>query len=114
MKSNKWISKVVTVLIISILSVSVALASPLSKAKAEGLIGEQPNGYIGIVKQNAPADVKALVADVNTKRKAGYQKIAKKQGTGLSDVERVGGNTAIDKTLSGNYIRTAGGAWRKK
>lgn len=114
MKSNKWIGKIITVLFISLLGASVALASPLSKAKADGLIGEQPSGYIGIVRQDAPADVKALVADVNAKRKAGYQKIAEKQGTGLSDVERVGGNTAIEKTLLGNYIRTADGAWRKK
>jgi uncharacterized protein YdbL (DUF1318 family) len=114
MKSNNWISKVFLMLMISILSVSVALASPLTKPKADGLIGEQANGYIGLVKQSAPADIKSLVRDVNAKRKAGYQKIAAKQGTSLSDVEKVGGNTAIEKTLRGNYIRSANGSWRKK
>jgi len=114
MKSNNWISKVFLMLLISILSVSVAIASPLSKPKADGLIGEQANGYIGLVKQDVPADIKKLVKDVNAKRKAGYQKIAAKQGTSLSDVEKVGGNTAIEKTLRGNYIRNAGGSWRKK
>ena len=114
MKSNNWISKVFLMLLISILSVSVAIASPLSKPKADGLIGEQANGYIGLVKQNVPSDIKNLVKDVNAKRKAGYQKIAAKQGTSLSDVEKVGGNTAIEKTLRGNYIRNAGGSWRKK
>jgi uncharacterized protein YdbL (DUF1318 family) len=114
MKSNNWISKVFLMLIISILTVSVAVASPLTKPKADGLIGEQANGYIGLVKQDVPADIKRLVKDVNAKRKAGYQKIAAKQGTSLSDVEKVGGNTAIEKTLRGNYIRNAGGSWRKK
>jgi uncharacterized protein YdbL (DUF1318 family) len=114
MKSNNWISKVFLMLIISILTVSVAVASPLTKPKADGLIGEQANGYIGLVKQDVPADIKRLVKDVNAKRKAGYQKIAAKQGTNLSDVEKVGGNTAIEKTLRGNYIRNAGGSWRKK
>jgi uncharacterized protein YdbL (DUF1318 family) len=114
MKSNNWISKVFLMLMISILSVSVALASPLTKPKADGLIGEQANGYIGLVKQSAPSDIKSLVRDVNAKRKAGYQKIAAKQGTSLSDVEKVGGNTAIEKTLRGNYIRSANGSWRKK
>jgi len=114
MKRNNWITNTFLALLISMLSISVAVASPLSQPKADGLIGEQANGYIGLVKQNVPADIKKLVNDVNAKRKAGYQKIAKKQGTSLAEVERVGGNTAIDKTLRGNYIRDASGAWRKK
>ena len=115
MKRNRWITSVFYVLLISLMAVSVAnAASPLAQPKADGLIGEQANGYIGLVKQNVPADVKALVNDVNARRKAGYQKISKRENTPLSQVERVGGNTAIEKTLSGNYIRDASGAWRKK
>lgn len=115
MKRNYWITNVFFALLISMMMVSVAVAaSPLTQPKADGLIGEQANGYIGLVKQNVPADVKKLVKDVNAKRKAGYQKIAAKQGTSLAEVERVGGSTAIDKTLRGNYIRNASGAWRKK
>lgn len=115
MKRNNWISNVFLALLLSMMAVSVAVAaSPLTQPKADGLIGEQANGYIGLVANNVPADIKKLVKDVNTKRKAGYQKIAAKQGTSLAEVERVGGNTAIDKTLRGNYIRDASGAWRKK
>jgi len=115
MKRNNWITTVFFALLISMMAVSVAVAaSPLKQPKADGLIGEQANGYIGLVKQNVPSDIKKLVNDVNAKRKAGYQKIAAKQGTSLAEVERVGGNTAIDKTLRGNYIRDASGAWRKK
>jgi len=115
MKSNNWITKVFFTLLVSLMTVSVAVAaSPLTKPKADGLIGEQANGYIGLVEQNVPANIKQLVKDVNAKRRAGYQNIAKKQGTSLSEVERVGGNTAIEKTLRGNYIRDASGGWRKK
>ena len=114
MKRNNWITNVFLALLISMMAMSVAIASPLSQPKADGLIGEQANGYIGLVKQNVPADIKKLVNDVNAKRRAGYQKIAKKQGTSLAEVERVGGNTAIEKTLRGNYIRDASGTWRKK
>ncbi len=115
MKRNNWISNVFLALLLSMMAVSVAVAaSPLTQPKADGLIGEQANGYIGLVANNVPADIKKLVKDVNAKRKAGYQKIAAKQGTSLAEVERVGGNTAIDKTLRGNYIRDASGAWRKK
>ncbi len=115
MKRKRWIINVFLALLISVMVVSVAsAASALTQPKADGLIGEQVNGYIGLVKQNLSADIKNLVNDVNARRKAGYQNIAKKQGTSLAEVERVGGNKAIEKTLSGNYIRDASGAWRKK
>ena len=114
MKRNNWITNVFLALLISMMAVSVAAASPLTKPKADGLIGEQADGYVGLVRQDVPADIRKLVNDVNAKRKAGYQKIAAKEGTSLKDVEKVGGNTAIEKTLKGNYIRDASGAWRKK
>ena len=115
-KKDHWMSRIFLVLLIGLLTVSVSVAgsSQLAKPKAEGLIGEQANGYIGLVNNNVPADIKKLVNDVNAKRKAGYQKIAKKQGVSLSEVEKVGGNTAFDKTLKGNYIRDNNGKWRKK
>jgi len=114
MKRNNWTKNLFLMLLINMMAISVAVASPLSQPKADGLIGEQENGYIGLVKQNVPADIKKLVNDVNARRKAGYQKISKRENTPLSQVERVGGNTAIEKTLRGNYIRDASGAWRRK
>lgn len=115
MKRNRWITSVFHALLVSLMAVSVAsAASPLAQPKADGLIGEQANGYIGLVKQNVPADVKALVNDVNARRKAGYQKISKREGLSLAETEKVGGNKAIEKTLPGNYIRDTSGAWRRK
>ena len=114
MKSNKLITTVFLSLLLSMMTVSTVNASPLTQPKADGLIGEQANGYIGLVTQNVPSDIKKLVNDVNAKRKAGYQKIASKQGTSLTEVEKVGGQTAIEKTLRGNYVREASGGWRKK
>ena len=115
MKSNNWTKNVFLALLISLLTLSVAVAaSSLAKPKADGLIGEQANGYIGLVTQNVPANVRKLVSEANANRKAGYQKIAAREGTRLADVERVGGKTAINKTLRGNYIRDASGTWRKK
>jgi uncharacterized protein YdbL (DUF1318 family) len=114
MKRNNWITNVFLALLISMMAVSVAVASPLTQPKADGLIGEQADGYVGLVRQDVPADIRKLVNDVNAKRKAGYQKIAAQQGASLRDVEKVGGNTAIEKTLKGNFIRDASGAWRKK
>lgn len=115
MKSNNWIRQIFTALLAGLLAVSIASASsPLTQPKADGLIGEQANGYLGLVTQNVPADIKKLVKETNAKRKAGYQKIAAKQGTSVSEVEKVGGMTAIEKTIRGNYIRDTSGTWRRK
>ncbi len=115
MNSNKWIRQFFVTLFIGLLTLSVAAGdSPLTQPKADGLIGEQADGYLGLVTQNAPANIKNLVNEVNAKRKAGYQEIAAKQGTPLSEVEKVGGKTAIEKTLPGNYIRDLNGNWIKK
>ena len=101
-------------LLICAVSISVAMAGPLDQPKADGLIGEQANGYLGLVSQGASPEIKSLVKDVNAKRKNRYRSIAQKQGVPLSDVEKVGGATAIEKTLRGNYIKDSSGRWRKK
>jgi len=118
MHSNKWTRQFFAMLFISLLTVSFAAIaaneSPLTQPKAAGLIGEQADGYVGFVTPNVPADVRQLVNEVNAKRKAGYQQIAAKQGTPVSEVEKVGGKTAIEKTLPGNYVRDLNGNWYKK
>ncbi len=101
-------------LIILSLGISLAMAGALDQPKADGMIGEQADGYLGLVRQDVPPDIKALVRDVNAKRKARYQSIAGKQGVPLFEVEKVGGTTAIDRTLRGNYIKDSSGKWRKK
>ena len=63
---------------------------------------------------SAPADVRALVNDVNAKRRARYQQIARQQNAPLSEVEKVGGITAIDKTPRGQYVMDASGRWVRK
>lgn len=102
------------VALLSVLLATGALAASLSDAKEQGWIGEKPDGYIGLVRTDAPADVKALVDDVNAKRRAEYQRIAQQQGAPLNEVEKVGGMTAIEKTRPGHYVMNSAGRWRRK
>ncbi len=117
-KRDNWTTRTFATVLrsvaISMLAVSVAAASALTQPKADGWVGEQANGYLGLVRDDAPVEIKALIKDVNAKRKAGYQRIATAQGTSLADVEKVGGNKAFEKTAAGNYVRDASGRWRKK
>ena len=86
----------------------------LQDAKAQGLLGEQPNGYLGLVKANASAEVKRLMADINARRKQEYQAIAQRNHTQLHVVEALAGKKAIERTPSGQFIRLPSGQWTKK
>jgi len=88
-------------------------ATDLHAAKQAGLIGEKPDGYLGLVR-SAPADVRELVTRINRKRRAHYQEIAARNGTTLRQVELLAGKKAIRKTPSGYYIQTPSGQWRRK
>lgn len=87
-------------------------AMDLKQAKAEGLVGEQRNGYLGVVVNNPEA--RKVVSEVNAKRKKLYQQLAKKNQVSLSSVEQLGGEKAISKTRSGHFIKNSAGQWVKK
>lgn len=96
-----------------LISTSCVLALDLKEAKNSGLVGEQLNGYLGIVDKSAGSDVQALVNDINAKRKAKYEAIASQNSTSLETVELLAGKKAVEKTQVGNYVQTATG-WKKK
>jgi len=89
-------------------------AIELADAKAQGLVGEANNGYIAVVKQPASADVKALVNEVNTKRKALFQRAANKTGISTSQVSDRSYELAVEKTARGHYYQNTAGDWVKK
>ena len=103
----------VLMLLLSLTSLS-AYAATLNQAKAQGLIGEQANGYIGFVTGSPKAQLQSLVNSVNAKRRQEYQLIAKKNATNVQTVEKIAGAAAIRKTTKGHYVRAPGGQWLKK
>jgi uncharacterized protein YdbL (DUF1318 family) len=86
----------------------------LEEAKTQGAVGEQPNGYLGVVRSGVAAEVQALVNDVNQKRRQMYEDIARRNSTKLEAVEMLAGKTAIDNTRPGNFVRSSSGQWVKK
>ena len=85
--------------------------SALGAAKASGQLGEQPNGYLGVIKPGGQAEEIARL--INQARRAEYQKVAKDNGIGLADVEAIAGKKAIDRTPQGQFIQL-NGQWLKK
>lgn len=88
-------------------------ASPLSDAKASGLIGEMTTGYLGSPLSKVPADIETLINDINHKRKQKYKSIADHNKISLASVEELAAKKAMEKTLAGQWINLGGG-WTKK
>jgi hypothetical protein len=99
------------------LLLALGLAAPagaldLGEAKAKGLVGEQADGYVGVVAGGAEAS--ALAKQVNAKRRAEYAEIAEKRGTTVEAVAALAGRKLVERTPSGQYVRGTGGGWVKK
>lgn len=94
------------------LLIQSASAVTLQEAKAAGLVGEQSNGYAGLVTKASP-EVQSLVQSINQRRKAKYQSIAKANHASLAAVQSFAGQKTMQKTPKGQYIQKQG-AWVKK
>lgn len=97
-----------------VLAAGVAFAGPLDGPKQEGLIGERPDGYVGFVVDEIPADVKKLVDRTNKERRAEYEKVAQQNGTSVEAVEAIFGEKLIARQAPGTYVMTADGKWVQK
>lgn len=103
-----------TAIVLLALVATSAHADALDDAKASGLIGERQDGYIGLVQQDTPASVVALIAEVNAARKQRYEQIAKQNNIPLPDVAKLAYARAVENTLSGNFFESAPGRWVRK
>ena len=99
---------------ILLLAPAPAEASSLDDLKSEGEIGEQTDGYVAAVDASPSAEVRGVVADVNTKRRAKYTEIAAKNGTDVDTVGQLAGEKLVKRAASGTYIRKPGGSWKKR
>ena len=112
---KKTVKTLVLALSVLVLSASVAMAElTIDAAKMRGLVGEKPNGLIGIVVDSPSSEVQILAQSTNDARIVLYQSIASKNGTSVNDVMVVAGKKLVDGTAPGQYFMTAEGVWQKK
>jgi uncharacterized protein YdbL (DUF1318 family) len=91
-----------------------ALAADLDSAKAAGQVGERIDGYLGLVDEDAPDDVKALVERVNAGRHKKYGEIAAKRDVPLEAVAVAAGAKLIERAEPGHYVMDEEGSWKQK
>jgi len=91
-----------------------AWAIDIRTAKAEGLVGEANTGFVAAVQTPASAEVRALIADVNSKRKAQFESTARKTNTTAAQVANRFYELAVQRTASGHFYQDSAGRWKKK
>src|ERR1700760_4248482 len=82
-------------------------------AKAAGSVGEQADGYLGIV-SSADGTVTAAVNEINNGRRQVYTQTASKSGVTPDAAGQATGAQLIAKVPGGQYFKPLGGAWTKK
>lgn len=103
--------------LISLLAVMCLLTGPamaldLQEARAKKAVGEGNNGYV--VALGGDADAKALAAEVNAKRKAEYQRIAKQQNQAADVVAKLAAQEIISQLPAGSRFQDASGNWQTR
>lgn len=81
-------------------------------ARAAGQIGEQTDGYLGIVGSPTP-ELRALVNNINIQRKKAYTDGAA-AGSTVEQFAFVSGCNLIARTQPGEMYQTPGGDWTKR
>jgi len=90
---------------------SVNFASGASGLKRMAL---QPDGYLGFATTPSPA-TRALVEDINIKRKAAYSKEALTNGATVEEIAlRSGCRLIAERTVAGEKYQTPSGRWKTR
>jgi len=86
----------------------------VSEALADGSVGEQADGYLGI-KGSASGDLRAEVDAINIKRRAAYTQRAAQKGATVKEVAAaVGCETLATRVANGRAYLLPDGVWRVK
>jgi uncharacterized protein YdbL (DUF1318 family) len=103
--------------IVVIAGAGIAIAQSgglVSAALADGTVGEQADGYLGI-RGSVSAEVRAEVDALNIKRRAAYTQRAAQKGATVKEVAAaVGCETLASRVPTGRAYLLPDGVWRVK
>ena len=99
------------VALLGLSTVAMAQRDPAYAAAREAKqVGEQPDGYLGVV--SGGASVQALVRDINIKRKAAYTASAQASGATVEQFAFTSGCNLVAKVGQGEMYKTPSGQWK--
>ncbi len=103
-------------------ALTIAAASPawgqaaidvVRSAKETCAIGEQIDGFLGVVDESAATDaIRDAMDEINLRRRARYAELAREQGVSLDVVARLAGERVVELAAeSGHCFLDDSGAW---
>jgi len=111
----------ITAAVLAALAIAPAAAiamdakSAVDAAKAQGVVGEQADGFLGFVKPSSDTALKAAVQEINDGRAGLYRQAAAKNGVSVEAAGASAYTTIVQAKLKpGEYYKPTNGGWTKK
>ena len=103
---------VAALLLLALVLPAPAVAASLEEAKAAGYVGERPDGYVGLVRQDVPDWARQLVNEINAQRRDTYAEVAARTpGASVREVGIIAGAKLIERAPAGHHVMNEQGQW---
>jgi uncharacterized protein YdbL (DUF1318 family) len=87
----------------------------IAQARAAGQVGEQADGYVGVVTgQEASAEMRSHVEQLNIRRRTGFTTAANQRGVAVSDFAAAVACQFFGRIAPGERYRDENGVWRQR
>lgn len=115
MRANRFLSRLLAgVCAATLLLVPQVLAqtATLDAAKADCVVGERIDGYIGFVEEARVSEgLRREVRDINQRRATFYDQLAARNGVTPRDAAKLTAEKLINDAPSGHCVQNEGGQW---
>ena len=93
---------------------AAAASAIVENAKSQCIVGEQADGYIGVIDAAAASeDLKREVRAINQQRKAAYARLAERNGVTVEATAALTAEKLIMQAPSGHCVRDSSGQWKE-
>ncbi len=89
---------------------SAGAKGEVDRAKAQGIVGEQADGFLGLVSGGDPS-VRGAMAEINAGRAQAYRDAAARSGVSPETAGQATARQLEGRLGPGEYFRAAGGQW---
>lgn len=110
----KALTAAIALSIAAVASTSVAAPAVIESAKADCVVGERIDGYLGIIDEGAASDtLRREVRSINQQRRDAYQSLAERNGVPLTAAAKATAERLINSAPSGHCVQNEAGRWVK-
>jgi uncharacterized protein YdbL (DUF1318 family) len=108
------VAKSLAAIALCLMLAGTAHADALNDARAAGLVGERPDGYLDSVAPSPTPEIRSLIDQVNAIRRSDFQRIGGQKGVPPEEVGALVAEETIKKLKPGMYYMNSSGQWVQK